>query len=51
MEKWQQTEPIALFRRLLIVSYACVFVWKIANDNSKNTKKIREFLILLNFYV
>jgi len=48
MEKWQQTEPIALFRRLLIVSYACVLVWKIANDNSKNAKKIREFLILLS---
>ena len=48
MEEWQQREPIALFRRLLVVSYACVLVWKIANDNSKNGKKIREFLVLLS---
>jgi len=47
MEEWQQREPIALFRRLLVVSYACVLVWKIANDNSKNGKKIKEFLVLL----
>ncbi|MDQ7067414.1 MAG: transposase, partial [Sulfurimonas sp.] len=39
MEEWQQREPIALFRRLLVVSYACVLVWKIANDNSKNGAK------------
>ncbi len=48
MEEWQQREPIALFRRLLVVSYSCVLVWKIANDNSKNGKKIREFLVLLS---
>ena len=48
LEEWQQTKPIALFRRLLVVSYACVLVWKIANDNGKNAKKIREFLVLLS---
>jgi hypothetical protein len=48
LEEWQQEEPIALFRRLLLVSYACMLVWKIANDNSENAKKIREFLILLS---
>jgi len=48
MEEWQQREPIALFRRLLVVSYSCVLVWKIANDNSENGKKIREFLVLLS---
>jgi len=48
MEEWQQREPIALFRRLLVVSYACVLVWKIANNNSKNGAKIREFLVLLS---
>ncbi len=48
MQEWQQREPIALFRRLLVVSYACVLVWKIANDNSKNGAKIREFLVLLS---
>ena len=48
MEEWQQREPSALFRRLLVVSYSCVLVWKIANDTSKNAKKIREFLVLLS---
>lgn len=48
LEEWQQEKPIALFRRLLVVSYACMLVWKIANDNSENAKKVREFLILLS---
>ncbi len=48
LEQWQQKTPIALFRRLLVVSYACMLVWKIANDNSENAQKVREFLILLS---
>ena len=48
MEEWQQREPAALFRRLLVVSYSCVLVWKIANDASTNAKKVREFLVLLS---
>ncbi len=48
MEEWQQREPEALFRRLLVVSYSCVLVNKIANDNSRNGEKVREFLVLLS---
>lgn len=48
LEQWQQIEPIALFKRLLIVSQACMLVWKIANDSSTNAKKIRDFLIQLS---
>ena len=48
MEEWQQREPSALFRRLLVVSYSCVLVWKIANDTSENAKKIRDFLVSLS---
>jgi len=48
LEEWQQREPIAIFKRLLVVSYACVLVWKIANDNSSNAQKIRKFLIQLS---
>ena len=48
LEEWQQTEPEALFKRLLVVSYSCILVWKIANDNSKNSQKIREFLVSLS---
>jgi hypothetical protein len=48
LEEWQQEQPAALFRRLLVVSYSCVLVWKIANDSSANAKKIRDFLVLLS---
>lgn len=48
LEQWQQRDPLALFKRLLIVSYACVLVWKIANSNHENSKKIRDFLVKLS---
>ena len=48
LEEWQQKEPIALFKRLLVVSLSCLFVWKLANDSSRNAKEIRDFLVLLS---
>ena len=48
LEEWQQKKPIALFKRLLVVSFSCLLVWKIANDNSQNAKKVRDFLVLLS---
>jgi len=48
LEQWQQEEPMALFRRLLVVSLSCVLVWKIANENTQNAKVIREFLVQLS---
>ena len=48
LEKWQQKEPEALFKRLLVVSQSCMLVWKIANDNSANAKKLQEILIELS---
>jgi len=48
LEEWQQKEPIALFKRLLVVSLSCLFVWKLANDSSHNAKEIRDFLVLLS---
>ncbi len=48
LEEWQQKDPEALFKRLLVVSQSCMFVWKIANDNSTNALKIREILIDLS---
>jgi len=48
VEEWQQKEPLALFKRLLIISNACILVWKIANDNSDNAKTIRDFFISLS---
>ena len=48
LEEWQQKDPEALFKRLLIVSQSCMLVWKIANDNSANALRIREILISLS---
>jgi hypothetical protein len=48
LEEWQQKEPIALFKRLLVVSLSCLLVWKLANDSSHNAKEIRDFLVLLS---
>jgi len=48
LEEWQQKKPIALFKRLLVISFSCLLVWKIANDNSQNAKKVREFLVSLS---
>jgi len=48
LEEWQQREAQALFKRLLVVSQSCMLVWKIANDNSVNAKKIRDILIQLS---
>ena len=48
LEEWQQRDPEALFKRLLVVSQSCMLVWKIANDNSANALKIREILINLS---
>ena len=48
LEEWQQKQPEALFKRLLVVSQSCMLVWKIANDNSANAKKLRQILIELS---
>lgn len=48
LEEWQQREPKALFRRLIVISLSCVLVWKIANDSSQNAQQIRNFLVLLS---
>jgi hypothetical protein len=48
LEQWQQKEPEALFKRLIVVSQSCMLVWKIANDNSANAKKIRAILVQLS---
>jgi hypothetical protein len=48
LEEWQQIEPEALFKRLLVVSYSCILVWKIANGSSENAQKIRKFLVTMS---
>jgi len=48
LENWQQEKPEALFKRLLVVSYACLFVWKIQNSKDKNAPTVRKFLVQLS---
>ena len=48
LEKWQQETAEAIFKRLLIASFACVLVWQIEHSNHKNIIEIKEFLIKLS---
>jgi len=48
LESWQQETPMALFRRLLVVSYACLFVWKIEHSQDENAPAVRKFLVQLS---
>jgi len=47
LEKWKQEKAIALFKRLLIVSYVCVLVWKIQHSKQKQMEQLRKFLTKL----
>jgi len=48
MEEWQQQTAEAVFRRLLIVSYACLLVWQIEHSNEKNIIEIKKFLVRIS---
>jgi hypothetical protein len=48
LEKWQQEKPLALFKRLIVVAFSILLVFKLANSNDENAKKIREFLVKLS---
>ena len=48
LEKWQQETAEAIFKRLLIASYACLLVWQIEYSNHKNIIKIKEFLVKIS---
>ena len=48
LESWQQESAAAIAKRLLVVSMACVTVWAIAADNSKDAAELRVFLIKLS---
>jgi len=48
LEKWQQESSEAIFKRLLIASYACLLVWQIEHSNQKNISEIKKFLVKLS---
>lgn len=48
LESWQQESALAIVKRLLVASMACVTVWAIAADNSQNAAELRALLIKLS---
>ena len=48
LESWQQESALAVAKRLLVASMACVTVWAIAADKSKEAAELRAFLIKLS---
>ena len=48
LEAWQQESALAIFKRLLVASMACVTVWAMAADQSNEAAELRRFLIKLS---
>jgi hypothetical protein len=48
MEHWQEQDPLAIFKKLLIVSYASLLVWRVENASDKNSEAMKNFLIKLS---
>jgi len=48
LERWQQKTPLAIERRLLVASMACVCVWRIANKKGPEAKELRKLLVRLS---
>jgi hypothetical protein len=48
LEHWQQETGIAIARRLLVASMACVLVWQLEADDSEEAKELKDILIRLS---
>ncbi|WP_425353081.1 hypothetical protein [Thioflexithrix psekupsensis] len=48
LESWQQESGLALAKRLLIASMACVVVWQVAHSELPAAKEIQSFLVKLS---
>ena len=48
LEAWQQESALAIAKRLLVVSMACVTVWAIAADQSPEAAELRVLLVKLS---
>jgi len=48
LESWQQETGLAIAKRLLVVSMACVTVWEVAAAQGKKAEAFRIFLIKLS---
>ena len=48
MESWQQESALAIAKRLLVASMACVTVWAIAAAKGKDAEDLRTLLLKLS---
>lgn len=48
LEQWQQKSGPAIARRLLVAAMACVIVWRLQADHSRNAEQLKDFLIQLS---
>jgi hypothetical protein len=48
LEHWQQNNALSILKRLLVVCMACVFSWRIALNDSEESKAFRDFLVRLS---
>jgi hypothetical protein len=48
VEHWQQETALAVAKRLLVASMACVFVWALARDDSPQAEELRGLLVRLS---
>lgn len=48
LEDWQQESGLAIAKRLLIASQACVLVWQIQYNNTPQATEIKHFLVRLS---
>lgn len=48
LENWQQQSGLAIARRILVASMACVMVWTLQGDESPEAKRTKKILIRLS---
>lgn len=48
LEDWQQASGLAIAKRLLIASQACVLVWQIQQQNTAQALELQHFLVRLS---
>jgi hypothetical protein len=48
LESWQQESGLALAKRLLVASMACVVVWQVAHSELPEAQEVQAFLIKLS---
>jgi len=48
VEHWQQETALAVAKRLLVASMACVFVWQLAREATPEAEELRSLLVRLS---